>query len=201
MDGFLITDPLGCRVATFGQQWRATAGMVGIGGQQMYQLLVQHALRPVLRALAKATGDAAGSDLHPSPALHQALEYFVLALDPGQPLRVGDDRYHAAHHQLEDRLLETRRCHVVRRLKQQITGTCQGRHAAFTDTGQQTDIQVHVGAFDQLQVYLVLCQFDAQRGNCREDAIAVVVIHSRVDMRGAGHCVDAISHGHARHLE
>ena len=96
--------------------------MMGVRGQEMHQTVVQEAFRPVLRLLAKTPGDSASRHLNPGPLARRLHEpAIMLVIQPGQTLRVGDDRHKARGKGIEDRIQKAWRHRVMGWLEEKIT--------------------------------------------------------------------------------
>ena len=83
MPGFFLAKPEGGCLPGLSQQRWPLVYMVGVGGQDVHESLVQHAFGPIPGARPEAPGHAAGSDLHPGAIPGQPPEDFVVVFYPG----------------------------------------------------------------------------------------------------------------------
>jgi hypothetical protein len=61
----LLTDAFGGSIAPAAELGRPALSVVGVGGQNVHEALVEHALGPVFGGLAEAANDGSRGDLHP----------------------------------------------------------------------------------------------------------------------------------------
>lgn len=96
--------------------------VMGIRGQEVHQAVIQETFRPVLGLIAKTPGNRPGGHLDPGPLTRRLHEPAVmLVIQPGQALRVRNDRYKACGQGIEDRIQKARRHRVMGRLEEKVT--------------------------------------------------------------------------------
>lgn len=112
---------------------------------------------------------------------------------------MGQDRHIAGNRQAEEKILQLRRRGVMRRFHQHIARISDRQHSSRLQSGNEIGRHVNVGAGGQPKRNSILIKGVLQIHNGFADAIALVVIEARQDMRCAGDHRNALSDGSLRH--
>jgi hypothetical protein len=107
----------------------------------------------------------------------------------------------AGGQQLEEKLLQSRRGHVVGRLDEDVAGVAQRHEVPTTQAGQEIWNDVIVGAGDELERNVLHIQNLLKLLDCLADLRARIVIEARQNMRRAGHLHDAVRDERACHFQ
>jgi hypothetical protein len=91
----VVPDTPRCEIPTPGEiRWTALH-IVGIGSQNVHVPFIQETLGPISRIAAKSARERPGGHLHPDTGLGQPFDHRVMAPDPSQTLRMGQDWHEA----------------------------------------------------------------------------------------------------------
>ena len=89
MLGFLFANSLGRQLSAQTQPWWPQFHVMGVGGNDVNEPVVQHPFRPILHVPAKTPSQRPRSDLHPNAGIGKPLDGFILGFYPLQSFRVG----------------------------------------------------------------------------------------------------------------
>lgn len=127
-----LAHPLFGRLHALGDQLGAVLDAVRMRGNDMNHAIVERSFAPVLGKRPEMTREAPRGDLRPRPAAEDRLEGLVVALGPGEPFGMRDNRDVPRRDEGEDRILEVRRRDVVVRFEQDVASTMpRGRGAGL----------------------------------------------------------------------
>jgi hypothetical protein len=160
--GLGFADPFGGDVAAFGQDRRAVMRIMRVGGQDVHEPVVEHALAPVLRLAAEAAGQGAGSDLNPGAFARGPNEpLIVFIVEPSQAFRVRDDRDVARRDGVVEGFVKADGHRMVGRFEQVVAGLMQRGVRAPAQAEEQFGHKLDVGTVGQLQPDIGLREFAA----------------------------------------
>ena len=174
---------------------------MGIRRNDVAHAFGQEFLRPVEWPLPKTSRQRARRNLHPDATLAQPFEHVELVLDPPQPFGVRNHRHIPRRHQFKNRLLHIRRRHMMRRFQQEVACAVDGGDFVEFDALDQPRHHVHVRALHQLDADALVVEDLLEAAYRVADALRVILIHARIDVRRAGDRRDAMLRGDPRHLQ
>jgi hypothetical protein len=114
---------------------------------------------------------------------------------------MGEDRHIAGGHQVEEKLLDVRRCRVVGRLDQHVAGIGDRKQLAGAKPGNEIRGHMDVSAGGQLQRNAVFVKRILKLFYGLPNRRARIVVQARQDMRRAGDHRYALLDRRPRHLQ
>ncbi|OYY11090.1 MAG: hypothetical protein B7Y70_07495, partial [Rhizobiales bacterium 35-68-8] len=134
--------------------------------------LADHALRPILRTPAETAGEGARRHLHPHPAIGQATDEVIGALDPFEPLGMGDDGHIARQQNAEHKIVKARRHHVVRRLNEHVAGIAERQEPSGLEAGHEVGHHMIVRTRGQIEGDALVFETGLKAGHGGANALA-----------------------------
>ena len=117
---FFLAHSKSSGVAPCPQIHRPLGNVMCIRGEDVHSSFIQHAFRPVLSALAEFPEQGSCGNLHPNSATEESQDFGIMRVDPGQTLRMRQNRHIASHGQIEKRINQSAWVNMMRRFNEHV---------------------------------------------------------------------------------
>jgi hypothetical protein len=201
VQGFGFADELSGAGAAFRQIRRALRHIMRVGGQDVDDALLQHALGPVARPAAETPRERARCNLDPHAARGQHLNHAVLGLDPRKPLRMRKNGDVSRQEDTEKQILQPRRGAVMRRFRQRVGRISQCQKMPLLEARDKFRDDVIIRPRCQPERDCRVVEPALERGNRPADLRPVIMIEARKNVRGTGDSLNPLIHQGPRHIE
>lgn len=196
----LVPDTFRCSLAPACQIGRTPLHIVRIGGQEMHVAFIEKTFRPIARLATEASRQRPGRDLHEHARLAKALDHRIAVPDPGQALRMCQDRNIASDANAKKQLFHPRRRHMMRRLHKNVARVVQAQEVTTAQLSDEIRDDVIVSAGNQPKRDPGLFEPVLHLGDGSSDRRTGIQIKTRQDVRCAGDNFDPIGDKRARHV-
>ena len=122
-----------------------------------------------------------------------------MCVDPGQTLRMGQNRHIAGYDQIEKRVDQSCRVNMMRGFDQNVAATGKSQKPSVPESRYQIRNKMHVRTADKIQGYAFAQEDLLKFRDCTLYHVAAVVVQSGSDVRRAGHIGRALLNGHFGH--
>ena len=181
--------------------WSPRRQIVGIRRNDVHKPLIKHSLRPVTGPATERTVDRPSRQLHPDAAQDQCPHQIVSVLDPGQSLRVRQDRKIPFDHEREKKLFQSLRRDVMGWLDKDITRIPEREEVPALEAFDEVADHMIVGSAQQGERDARLVDMPLQVSDAGDDIRSAVVIDAGQYVRCARDMSDALIREHPRHLD
>ena len=197
MVGLIAPDTGAGQFMRLRQQRRSRSRIMGIGGEDAHQSLGQHALCPVLRALAEAACQRSCRDLHPHAGRRELLHHRIVSFDPFQPLGMRQHGHETRNRYVEHEVFKARRKNVMRRLHKNVAAVMQGEDLAHLQALREVRADMGIGADDKGELQSLAFKHGIEMLHPGPNVGGLIVVHSRHEMGCASHHLDPVCLRHA----
>src|SRR3954447_21910320 len=147
---FLLAHSKSSGVAPRPQIHRPLGNVMCIRGENVYSAFIQHALRPVLSALAEFPEQRSCGNLHPDSATEESQDFGIMRVDPGQTLRMRQNRHIASYCQIEKRINQSAWVNMMRGFNEHVPAIGEREKSSFPQPRQQIRDKMHVRTCDKI---------------------------------------------------
>src|SRR6476619_6472612 len=133
---FFLAHSKSSGVATRPQVHGSPSKVMCVGSEDMHASFIQHAFRPIPSGFAEFPQQRSCGNLHPNSAMEKTQYLGVMRVDPGQTLRMRQNRHITSHYQAEKRLGQSGRVNMAWRFDEHVPAVGEREESSFPQSGR-----------------------------------------------------------------